>query len=134
MTPTATLTWAHDVFGNTVVTATFHSASASLDIASVAEIQLYTAAWPVFDIAPSARSYPFLYSDDEWTDLGALAVQQYADPSGQLESWTRAFVRGNQADTLSLLKDLSFGIPGWINCQSRENEGTQSPIQTLDCG
>jgi len=134
VTPTATLTWAYDVFGNTVATATFHSACDSLDISSVAEIQLDTAAWPVFDIAASAIVYPFRYSDDEWTDLGSLAVQQYADPTGRLQSWTRAFVRGNQTDTLSLLKDLSAGITGWINYQSRENEGTQSPIQTLDRG
>lgn len=134
VTPTATLTWAHDVFGNTVATATFHSASDNLDVASIAEIQLDTAPWPVFDIAASAMSYPFRYSDDEWTDLGALAVQQYADPGGRLQSWTRAFVRGNQTDTLSLLKDLSTGITGWVNYQSRENEGTQSPIQTLDRG
>ena len=52
-----------------------------LVIDSVAELELYTAAWPVFNIAASAIVYPFDYSDDEWTDLGALAIQQYADPS-----------------------------------------------------
>ena len=67
VTPTPTITWAYDVFGNTVATATFHSASDSLDLSSVAEIQLDTAAWPVFDIAASAIVYPFRYSDDEWT-------------------------------------------------------------------
>lgn len=134
VSPTATLTWAHDVFGNTAATATFHSASESLDIASVTEIQLDSAAWPVFDIAASAITYPFRYSDDEWTDLGSLAIQQYADPNGQLQRWARAFVRGDRTDTLALLKDLSTGISGWINYQSREDEGTQSPIQTLDRG
>jgi transglutaminase-like putative cysteine protease len=134
VTPRPTLTWAHDVFGNTAATATFPSPSERLDIASVTEIQLDTAAWPVFDIAASAIAYPFRYSDDEWTDLGSLTVQQYADPHGQLQNWARAFVRGNQTDTLSLLKDLSAGITGWINYQSREDEGTQSPIQTLDRG
>ncbi len=33
-----------------------------------------------------------------------------------------------------MLKDLSIGVSGWINYQSREDEGTQSPIQTLDRG
>ena len=83
----------------------------------------------------SAIFYPFRYSDDEWTDLGALAIQQYPDPTGQLRGWARAFVRSNPTDTpLSLLKDLSAGIPGWILYQSREVEGTQSPTQTLDRG
>lgn len=132
--PSATLSWAHDVFGNTVATAVFHSATQSLDIASVAEIELETAAWPVFDIAGSAVEYPFRYSDDEWTDLGSLALQQYADSSGQLQRWGRAFVRSDPTDTLSLLKDLSAGISRWISYQSREDEGTQSPTQTLDRG
>jgi hypothetical protein len=48
-------------------------AASSLVIASVAELQLDAVAWPVFDIAVSAMSYPFRYFDDDWTDLGALA-------------------------------------------------------------
>ena len=134
VTPAATVTWAHDVFGNTVATATFHSEADTLDIVSVTQIQLDTAAWPIFDIAATAIVYPFRYSDDEWTDLGALAIQQYADPDGQLQRWARAFVRSNQTDTLSLLKDLSAGISAYISYQSREDEGTQSPVQTLNRG
>ena len=105
----------------------------NLVIDSVAEIQLDAAAWPVFDIAASAISYPFRYSDDEWTDLGALAIQQYPDTAGRLRSWARAFVRSNPTDTLALLKDRSNGVPGWISYQAREQEGTQPPTQTLDC-
>jgi hypothetical protein len=36
--------------------------------------------------------------------------------------------------TLSLLKDLNAGVSGCIAYQSREDEGTQSPTQTLDRG
>jgi transglutaminase-like putative cysteine protease len=132
VTPDAVVTWAHDVFGNAVATATFQSMADNLVIASVAEIQLNTAAWPVFDIAASAISYPFRYSDEDWIDLGALTIQQYPDPAGQLRAWARAFVRGNPTDTLALLKDLSTGVSEQISYQSRENEGTQSPIRTLD--
>ncbi len=134
VTPAAAVTWAHDVYGNTVATATFSTMTDILVIDSVAEIQLNAAPWPVFDIAGSAIYYPFRYSDDEWTDLGALGFQQYADLGGQLQSWARAFVRSNPTDTLSLLKDLSTGVAERIHYQSREVEGTQSPTQTLDRG
>jgi transglutaminase-like putative cysteine protease len=134
VTPTAAVTWAHDVFGNAVATATFQTMADKLVIASSVGIQLNTAAWPIFDIAADAISYPFRYSDDDWTDLGALTIQQYPDPVGQLLDWARAFVRANPTDTLSLLKDLSAGVSGWIAYQSREDEGTQTPIQTLDRG
>ena len=134
VTPAAQVTWAHDVFGNSVATATFQWATDSLVINSLAELELHGSAWPVFDIAASAIVYPFRYSDDEWADLGASTVQQYADPAGQLKAWARAFVRGERTDTLALLKDLCAGVSGWIRYQSREDEGTQSPIETLNRG
>jgi transglutaminase-like putative cysteine protease len=134
ITPAAAVTWAHDVFGNAIATASFQTMSDHLVIDSVAELQLHAAAWPAFDIAASAIFYPFRYSDDEWTDLGALATQQYPDLAERLRTWARAFVRGNPTDTLALLKDLSIGVSEQISYQNREDEGTQSPIQTLDRG
>ena len=130
----AAVTWAQDVFGNAVATASFQTMADTLVIESVAKLELDAAAWPVFDVAASAICYPFRYSDDEWTDLGALTIQQYPDPVGRLRDWTRAFVRADPTDTLALLKDLSAGVSGWISYQSREDEGTQSPNQTLDRG
>ena len=103
-------------------------------IESVAEVQLDAVAWPVFDISASAITFPFRYSDDEWTDLGALTVQQYADPVDRLRNWARAFVRGSTTDTLSLLKDLSVGVAEAIRYQSRDDMGTQSPTETLARG
>ncbi len=134
LTPTAALNWAQDVFGNTVATASFPAMTDSLVIDSVVELQLNAAAWPVFDIAASAMVYPFQYSSDESIDLGALALQQYPDPAGRLRDWSLTFVRGTSTDTLSLLKDLCAGVSKWINYQSREDEGTQSPPETLDRG
>ena len=112
VTPAATVTWAQDVFGNAVATASFQTMADNLVIDSVAELELNAAAWPVFDIAASAIFYPFRYSDDEWTDLGALTIQQYPDPAGRLRGWARAFVGGDPTDTLALLKDLSVGVVG----------------------
>jgi transglutaminase-like putative cysteine protease len=134
VTPDAVVTWAHDVFGNAVATASFQTLTDTLVIDSVTELQHNATAWPVFDVAASSVFYPFRYSEDDWIDLGALTVQQYPDPAGRLRDWARAFVRGNPTDTLALLKDLSSGISGWIRYQSREDEGTQSPIHTLDRG
>ena len=134
VTPEATVTWAHDVAGNAVATATFQDMADHLVIDSLTKLELRAEPWPVFDIAASAASYPFRYSDDEWADLGALTIRQYPDPAGRLRRWARAFVHAHPTDTLALLKDLSTGVTGWINYQSREDEGTQSPIQTLDRG
>ena len=134
VTPSATVTWAQDVRGNAVGVATFATMTDLLVIDSVADILLNAAAWPVFAIAASAISYPFLYSDDEWTDLGPLTIFQYQDPAEQLRNWARGFIRSNPTDTLSLLKDLSIGVAERVRYQSREVEGTQAPTQTLARG
>jgi transglutaminase-like putative cysteine protease len=133
-TPAAVVTWAQDVFGNAVAIANFQTMSDNLSIDAVAELELGAAAWPVFDIAAAAIFFPFQYSNDEWTDLGALTIQQYPDPAGRLRDWARAFVSGNPTDTLALLKDLSAGVSAWISYQSRDDEGTQSPTETLERG
>jgi hypothetical protein len=67
-------------------------------------------------------------SDDDWLDLGALMIPQYADPVGLLRAWAQAFVRSNPTDTLSLLKDVNANIASWISYQSRDDEGTQTQL------
>ena len=90
MAPTAAATtWAEDVFGNAVAVATFEGMTDGRTIESKVELELGGQPWPVFPVAASAISYPFLYADDEWTDLGALAMQQHEDPTGRLRTWTR---------------------------------------------
>ncbi|MEQ1581559.1 MAG: transglutaminase family protein [Steroidobacteraceae bacterium] len=132
--PAATVTWSHDVSSNAIATATFGTMTDTLVIDCTAAVELAATRWPVFDIAASAVVYPFRYSDDDWADLGALASPQYRDPAERLSKWARGFVRGNSTDTLSLLKDLSVGVAEQVQYQSRDDEGTQTPIQTLDRG
>jgi transglutaminase-like putative cysteine protease len=133
-TPAASVSWTNDVFGNAVATAGFTELADGLTIESRATVELGASAWPVFDIAASAIHYPFFYSSEERADLGALAVPQSFDASGRLADWARAFVRGTRTDTLALLKDMVAGAAMGIGYQSREEEGTQTPLQTIDRG
>jgi transglutaminase-like putative cysteine protease len=132
ITPDATVTWTQDVFGNAVATAEFQTMTDTLTIESIAGLELHATAWPVFAMAASAITWPFRYSDDEWRDLGALTVPSH--PDERLRIWARGFVRGETTDTLALLKDLSAGVSAQIMYRSREDEGTQSPLETLDLG
>ena len=134
LTPAARVTWAQDVFGNAVATAVFSEASDILTVYSFAELALDVERWPVFDISASAANYPFLLTEDEMTDLGALRLQTYLDSAGLLHSWARSFIAGNLTDTLSLLKDICAGVAAQIIYEIREEENTQSPEQTLKRG
>ena len=132
--PASVVTWAHDVSGNSVATASFSGLTDVLMIESRMTVDLYAPVWPVFDIAASAQQHPFHYSADDLTDLGALARPQYVDVAARLSAWVDGFVMQRPTDTLALLKDVANGISGRINYQSREVEGTQGPLETLDRG
>jgi len=130
--PAATVAWAHDVFGNSVATATFEETSDRLIVESRAVLTLDVDQWPVFDIDASAANYPFLLTEDDMTDLGALRLQGYLDASGRLREWAQGFVAGNPTGTLALLKDISAGVAARVTYEVREGDGTQSPEQTLN--
>jgi transglutaminase-like putative cysteine protease len=131
ITPAAGVTWAHDVAGNSVATASFSQPSDTLTIDSAATLSIDGDRWPVFDIAASAHRFPFLLSEDEMTDLGALRLQAYLDSAGRVREWAQSFVAGAGTDTLSLLKDISAGVAAQIAYETREDEGAQSPDETL---
>ena len=129
--PTAELDWTQDVFGNLIATGTFTEPAAELVITGVMNVEQSAVAWPVFRIAPAAHSFPFAYSDDDAINLGALVVPEHADPDGTLQAWARAFIHRTPTDTLSLLKDLNAGILGPVAYRTRDEEGTQTALETL---
>jgi transglutaminase-like putative cysteine protease len=132
ITPTGTLSWAHDVFGNAIASATFAAPTDRLTIESRVTLEHNAVPWPLFDIAASATSYPFAYSLDEISDLGALLIPQFADPANRLPQWAQGFIRASPTDTLALLKDINAAISAWVEYEARDDEGTQSPLATLD--
>jgi transglutaminase-like putative cysteine protease len=134
LSPSASIRWIHDVFGNSIAIASFAEPTAELRIESNLRLETFAVKRPVFQITAEAVSYPFIYSADDRIDLGRMLDRQYPDPTDRLGSWARGFVRSNPTDTLALLADLNSGVAKWINYQSRETEGTQSPIETLNRG
>jgi transglutaminase-like putative cysteine protease len=132
ITPAATMRWVYDVFGNSVAIASFAEPAAELRIESNLQIETFVVERPAFQITPDAVSYPFIYSADDRIDLGRLLERQYPDPDNRLGAWARGFVRGNPTDTSALLADLNSGVAAWVSYQSREAEGTQTPVETLN--
>lgn len=132
--PPASIRWIHDVFGNSVAIASFAAPTTELRIESNLRLERFALKRPAFQIAPQAVSYPFIYSADDRIDLGRLLDRQYPDPADRVGLWARGFVRSNPTDTLALLADLNAGVAAYISYQSRETEGTQTPVETLGRG
>lgn len=130
--PDAEIAWTLDAFGNWIATATFTGPTDRLFISNEAVIDHRIAEWPIFEIDPIAHNYPFTYSLDDLIDLGALAQPDWLTEGGNAVSvWARGFVMGVQTDTLSLLKDLNNGVLNDILYRVRDEEGTQTPADTL---
>ena len=131
ITPAANVTWSHDVFGNAVAIATPKNKSDTLVVESQIELTLDEDQWPVFDISASAANYPFLLSEDEMTDLGALRLQSYLDSNGVLREWAQSFVVQGATESLELLKNISTAVASRLTYRVRAQEGAQTPEQTL---
>jgi transglutaminase-like putative cysteine protease len=134
VTPPVPLSWSHDVFGNAIATVSFSEPADTLLVESDIVVDHRFEPWPLFDIATSALSFPFAYSNEEILDLGALLTQRYPDSDRQLLTWTKAFIHESPTDTLSLLKDINTAISAWISYESRDAEGTNPPLITLGRG
>jgi transglutaminase-like putative cysteine protease len=87
-----------------------------------------------FPLNPRAEDLPVQYTPDEWVDLSVFMRPHAEDPDGSLAAWTRAFVAGDQDNTLDVLKRMMETIHTTIQYQGREVEGTQAPGKTLATG
>ncbi len=134
ISPAASLRWLHDVFGNSIAIASFNEPTTELRIESNLRLETFLETLPIFQVTPEAASYPFVYSADDRIDLGRMLDRHNPDPLDRLETWARGFVRSNPTDTLALLADLNSGVGAYVRYQSRDTEGTQTPVETLDRG
>jgi transglutaminase-like putative cysteine protease len=129
--PDSKIDWTQDVFGNAVATAEFFAPSDIVKLESRLDVEIEEDLWPIFNISASAISYPFLYTEDERLDLGILAEQVNRNVGSEITTWANGFVHSDPTDTLSLLKDINTGTCAWVAYESRADEGTQSPMETL---
>ncbi|PWR18496.1 transglutaminase family protein [Zavarzinia aquatilis] len=134
LSPPAELRWIHDVFGNSIAIAEFAEDAAVLEIESTLRLERYPYVPPSMDIDADAATYPFIYASDDRRDLGPLRETHYPDPKGRLAEWAAGFVMAKGTDTLALLSDINDGIHQGFAYQARDEEGTQTPVETLERG
>lgn len=134
VSPHAELRWIHDVFGNSIAIATFSEEARELVIESTLRLKRYPYVPPSMDIDEDAATYPFIYAPDDRRDLGPLRESHYPDPKGRLTEWASGFVMAKGTDTLALLEDINVGIHQGFVYMPREEEGTQTPVETLERG
>jgi transglutaminase-like putative cysteine protease len=124
--------WLYDVFGNSVAFLDFAEGASSLSITSTLKIERYALTEPDFPIAADAETYPFMHSADDRTDLGRLREHNYPDPRNVVTDWAKQFVVGERRRTWDVLADMNSAIRAGFQYKARFEEGTQTPIETLE--
>ncbi|HSI60521.1 MAG TPA: transglutaminase family protein [Ideonella sp.] len=83
-------------------------------------------------LAPSALFFPFAYSVAERFDLEHYLRPHYDDPEGILTHWARRFIStSGPTGTRELLVQMNQHIRDNFTYSTREEEGTQTPVETL---
>ena len=132
LSPPGTVSWVHDVFGNSVTLADFAEPATLLSIVSTLSLERYGLPRPEFSIDPEADLYPFVYSSDDRTDLGRLLERHYPDPQGVVEEWAKQFAPIRPSGTLNVLASMNKAIRENFPYVARDEEGTRPPIETIE--
>ena len=103
-------------------------------IVSTLLLEHYGLTRPIFPIAPEAQVYPFVYSANDRGDLGRLLDRHYPDPHGLVDDWAKRFVTDAPMSTYNLLSNINGAIKNEFTYGTRYEEGTQSPLETLERG
>jgi transglutaminase-like putative cysteine protease len=133
ISPTAEVRHIHDVFGNSVAVANFTDEPATeLQVESRLVIDHRSGAQEQPELEVFAETYPFTYPAEEIPDLGRTIERHYRDPGHRIAMWAKRFLRdGGVTPTMELLVAMTHAIKADFTYQSREEQGTQPPDETL---
>ena len=128
--------WMLDTQSNSVTLVTPQEESAELKIECRFKIEQHRVrSAQDLPLAAHAQRWPFDYSGEERRDLGAMLEPHYLDPDGRLYEWMRPFfTHAARPDTKELLMSLADAIKSGLTYEVRNEEGTQTPDETLERG
>ena len=135
VSPKAAVRLIQDPHSNSIALVQPQQAAAQLVITCTFTIEHAQSNNIVLALSPSAEIYPFPYSMDERFDLEMYLRPHHDDPEGKLMAWARQFIRaGGQTGTRDMLIEMNQQIRNQFRYLTRDEEGTQTPLQTLKLG
>ncbi len=135
VSPEAVVRMIQDPHSNSVALVTPLGAASELKIVCSFTIEHAHSQYPELQLSPSALIFPFAYSVEERFDLEHYMRPHHDDPDGVLTHWARQFMRTDgPTGTRDLLLNMNQFIRDHFGYAQREQEGTQTPLQTLSLG
>jgi transglutaminase-like putative cysteine protease len=134
VSPRADVHWAFDTFGNSVAVLSFHDAADELVIDSELLLRRYGLDEPLARIGRYAGPFPPQYDSDELIDLGPYFIPDQPQDSAVLAGWMAEHLPNMSGGTLDVLSALSAAIHDAFRYVRRDEEGVQTPAQTIAAG
>jgi transglutaminase-like putative cysteine protease len=86
-------------------------------------------------LSPSAKHLPVAYDVQERLDLEHYLRPHHDDPDGRLADWARGFLLSEgPTGTREMLVRMNQHIRDQFKYAARDEEGTQTPVQTIELG
>jgi transglutaminase-like putative cysteine protease len=129
------LRWIHDVFGNSIVLASFEGSAQELVFESAFRAEHYPSEVQEIFVEPYASRFPFSYSADDAVDLGRTKERHYADAEHKVDEWAKALMSTTaEGGTLEVLSAMTAAIKNQFQYAARDAVGVQTPLETLALG
>lgn len=135
VSPEADVRLIHDPHSNSVALVQPRGEARELGIACAFTIEHVPGPEDELPLDPAAEYLPFAYSVQERMDLEAYLRPHHDDPEGALIRWAHHFLHSDQPNsTRETLRRMNAHIAQSLVYQAREEEGTQTPLETLALG
>ena len=133
--PKANVRWLRDILGNSVAIIDFTEPGEKLRVFSEVDADIHDNQHIECLIDPSARSFPFQYSQSDQVALIPYRLPTYLSGGTALREWLRNLYQpGQLIDTFDLLNNLNTRIFESFKYNYRPEPGVQLPDETLALG
>jgi len=135
VSPEAYVRMIHDPHSNSV--ALVQPMGEATELRIVCSFTIEHVPTPLDELAldPAAEVLPFAYSLEERLDLEHYLRPHHDDPDGTLIRWAHQFLHTDQPNnTRDVLTRMNAHIGQSLRYAARDEEGTQTPLETLTLG
>jgi transglutaminase-like putative cysteine protease len=129
--PAHTVQWKRDVLDNSVAVVAISQTTDLLRIASTVIIEHYDENPFDFRMDDYALMHPFAYTDRDRVELDPFLQPVYPKDRDPVVRWLEDSGWRQPTQTFTLLDRINHGIAAGFSYQIREEEGVQSPGETL---
>ncbi|MEP7246265.1 MAG: transglutaminase family protein [Gammaproteobacteria bacterium] len=132
--PEHALTWARDVFGNSIALVDFGGPALVLEIVNDVVVERFLPFPARILHTPMRVPYPVIYDPFESTMIAAYLERSFPEDVSAITTWLGENLRVDAADAEGTVLSLCVLVNSKIKYMRRQEKGVQTPAQTAQLG